>query len=555
MTSANEFKEKGNKALAAGKEKEAVEHYSAAIALDPSNHVFFSNRSAAYCKLQAYQKALEDANECIKLNPTWSKGYGRKASALEFLGRFADAVDVYEEGLKIDPGNEQYKDAMENALKSVNRAERAMPNMFGVADLFTKLENDPRTKDFAKDQSFVDTIKTLQDNPNAIMQHLSDPRVMSALSVIMGVDVSGGDAPPPPPSGVRQQAWEETPRPPPKPKSPVATPKEEPMEVPLSSDEKEAIALKEQGNTAYKAKKFEEALELYGKAFVKDGTNMSVLTNMAAVYFEQEKYRDCISKCEEAIEVGRENRADFKLIAKAYARIANAHTKLNQQREALKFYQKSLSEHRDPTIVKKVQQIEKQLKDEKEKAYVDPEKAEEERQRGNEAFTKGDYPGAVGAYTEAIKRNPDDAKIYSNRAAAYSKLMEFSLAMKDCDKCIELDANFIKGHLRKGHICIALKNYQKAIEAFEKAQSLDSTNQEANDGYRQAMMAMNSDPEAVRKRAMEDPEVQAIMADPAMRMILEQMQREPGSLQDHLKNPDLAKKLRKLIEAGLIAIR
>ena len=73
MTTANEFKEKGNKALAAGKEKEAVEHYSSAIALDSSNHVFFSNRSAAYCKLQEYQKALEDANECIKLKPDWSK--------------------------------------------------------------------------------------------------------------------------------------------------------------------------------------------------------------------------------------------------------------------------------------------------------------------------------------------------------------------------------------------------------------------------------------------------------------------------------------------------
>jgi len=327
------------------------------------------------------------------------------------------------------------------------------------------------------------------------------------------------------------------------------------MEIPQTDEEKEAVKLKELGNAAYKAKKFDEALEHYGKAFEKDGTNMSILTNTAAVFFEQEKYAECISKCEEAVEVGRQNRADYKLIAKAYARIANAHTKLNQSAEALKFYQKSLTEHRDPAILKKVQQMEKAVKEEQAKAYLDPAKAEEERQKGNDMFTKGDYPGAVKAYTEAIKRNPEDAKIFSNRAAAYSKLMEFNMALKDCDKCIELDPTFIKGHIRKGHICIALKNYQKAIEVFEKAQSLDSSNQEAVEGYRQAMMAMNSDPEAVRKRAMEDPEVQAIMSDPAMRMILEQMQREPASLQEHLKNPALAKKLRKLIEAGLIAIR
>jgi len=569
MTSANDFKDKGNEAMKAGNAKEAVEHYSSAIALDGDNHVFFSNRSAAYCKLEQFDKALEDANECVKVNPKWGKGWSRKASALEFLGRHSDALEAYEEGLKVDPNNQQLKEGQANAMKNASRGERSMPNMFGAPDLFSKLEKDPRTKDFVNDPSFVATMKTLQSNPNAIMQHLSDPRVMSALSVIMGVDVTGDGAPEPnhpamaerqrQQRAARQQAWgEETTTPTTtkkEPTPPKAKPKEEPMEVPMSDEEKQAVKFKEQGNAAYKAKKFDEALEHYEKAFSKDGTNMSVLTNMAAVFFEQEKYVECISKCEEAIDVGRENRADFKLIAKAYARIANAHTKLSQTAEALKFYQKSLSEHRDPAIVKKVQQIEKALKEEQATAYLDPAKAEEERQRGNDMFTKGDYPGAVKAYSEAIKRNPNDAKIFSNRAAAYSKLMEFNMALKDCDKCIELDPDFIKGYIRKGHICIALKNYQKAIEVFEKAQSLDAGNQEAVEGYRQAMMAMNSDPEAVRKRAMEDPEVQAIMADPAMRMILEQMQREPGSLQDHLKNPHLAKKLRKLIEAGLIAIR
>ena len=46
------------------------------------------------------------------------------------------------------------------------------------------------------------------------------------------------------------------------------------------------------------------------------------------------------------------------------------------------------------------------------------------------------------------------------------------------------------------------------------------------------MMATNANPEEVRKNAMSDPEVQAILRDPAMRMILEQMQSDPRALQE-----------------------
>lgn len=48
----------------------------------------------------------------------------------------------------------------------------------------------------------------------------------------------------------------------------------------------------------------------------------------SAVYYEMKDYEKCIAACEKAVEVGRENRADFKLIAKALTRIGNAYKSL-----------------------------------------------------------------------------------------------------------------------------------------------------------------------------------------------------------------------------------
>ena len=36
----------------------------------------------------------------------------------------------------------------------------------------------------------------------------------------------------------------------------------------------------------------------------------------SAVYFEQGEYDKAITECHEAVDIGRENRADFQLIAK-----------------------------------------------------------------------------------------------------------------------------------------------------------------------------------------------------------------------------------------------
>lgn len=325
--------------------------------------------------------------------------------------------------------------------------------------------------------------------------------------------------PPEPPKPTKKE-----PSPPPKKKS------DEDENLP--ENKKLAKREKEAGNAAYKKKDFETALTHYNKAIEHDPADITFYSNIAAVYFEQKEFRKCIAECEKGIEIGRENRADYKLIAKAFARIGNSYRKLGEYKNAKTFFEKSLSEHRTPEVKTMLSEVEIIIKEEERRAFIDPEKAEEEKEKGNEFFKKGDFSTAIKHYTEAINRNPDDPKLYSNRAACYTKLAAFDLGLKDCEMCTKLDDKFIKGWIRKGKILQGMQQPSKALAAYQKALEIDPTNGEALEGYRTCTMAVHSNPEEVRKKAMNDPEVQSILKDPAMRLILEQMQSDPKAVQE-----------------------
>jgi stress-induced-phosphoprotein 1 len=60
--------------------------FTQAIAIEPENHVLYSNRSAVYAATSEYQKALDDANKATEIKPDWAKGWSRKGTACRGMG-------------------------------------------------------------------------------------------------------------------------------------------------------------------------------------------------------------------------------------------------------------------------------------------------------------------------------------------------------------------------------------------------------------------------------------------------------------------------------------
>ncbi|OBZ71939.1 Heat shock protein sti1 [Grifola frondosa] len=585
---ATELKDQGNKAFQAKDYDKAIDLFSQAIALDPSNFVLFSNRSAAHAGKREWAAALQDAEKCISINPAWSKGYARKGAALHGERKYDDAVSAYETGLKLEDSP-----ALRKGLKEVQEAKAAdergdgaesfgLGKMFSDPNLLGKLATNPRTQKHLADPAFVQKLQMIQQNPRLAENALQDARMIDVLGVLMGIDMQGfareegsdelppglakADAPkasPPPSQPAASSSSSSASKP-----STSSAKVEEDVEMADETDEdaqarKEAEAEKRLGADAYKTKDFTNAVTHFQKAWDTWPKDITFLTNLAAAYFEQGEFDKCIESCEKAIDEGRSLHADFKLVAKAYGRIGNAYSRKNDLPSAIKFYEKSLTEHRTPDILTKLRDTERAHAEAARVAYIDPTKAEQAREEGNTLFKAGDFAGAVKAYTEAIKRDPQDPRGYNNRANAYTKLFALPEALKDAEQAIKVDPKFVKAYIRKSHVLFSMRDYTKAIEAVQQAADVDADKKHTREIQEQMMKCQQElfsqrgteSEEETLQRAMRDPEIATIMSDPIMQSILQQAQANPAALQDHMKNPTVRQNIMKLINAGIIKTR
>lgn len=580
MASADELKALGNKAIADKNFDDAIDKFTQAIAIQPENHILYSNRSAAYASKKEWDSALKDAEKTTEIKPDWAKGWGRKGAALHGKGDLLGANDAYEEGLKHDANNAQLKSGLASVEKAMQQEAGGFPGaggddpgaglsrMFNDPQLLQKLASNPKTSSYLSDPSFMTKLQQLQKNPQMTTDMFSDPRMIQVLGVMMGVDMEMRDSDPREQGDVpMSDAPAQESNPAADQKMPDLAPEPEELDEEALEKQKakeEAEKEKALGTENYKKRNFDDAIKHYTKAW-ETYKDITYLNNLGAALFEKGDYDACIETCNKAIEEGREIYADFKLIAKSYARIGTAYERKGDLAKAVENYNKSLTEHRTPDVLNKLRAAEKSKTEAAKAAYIDPAKADEAREAGNKKFKESDFPGAVASYTEMIKRAPDDPRGYSNRAAAFIKLFEFPSALEDCDMAIKKDVAFIRAYIRKAQAYFGMRKYSECVDACTEASTIDAEHhkganaREIEQQQQKAFSAMysardNETEEQTRERLQKDPEVMSLMQDPVMQSILQQAQSNPMALQEHMRNPSVRTKIQKLIAAGVIRV-
>lgn len=102
------------------------------------------------------------------------------------------------------------------------------------------------------------------------------------------------------------------------------------------------------------------------------------------------------------------------------------------------------------------------------------------REQGNSFFKAGNYLRAAATYTHAIKEDPDNAALYSNRSAAFLHLSKITKALTDAEMAVKLKPEWDKGYFRKGCALESMQKYEEALTAFKEAAERNSSSGEVS---------------------------------------------------------------------------
>ena len=360
LSTAEQFKEEGNNRYKKGSYKKAVECYTRAIELDPSQAPIYTNRAACNLQLLKYKKVVEDGLKAAQLDPKFSKAYLRAGQGYLQMGKTREAREQFDLALKLEPNSDLYKRERENSLKIekylsngksfleqslYKEASNEMDLAFQIAPhsvplKLCKIEALIGLKELDTAAKEASVILRDIDNNNSEALFLRGQALYYAGSTESGL------------SHVTQAL--------------MIDPDNQKC-LQFRKQIKKIEQLKEEGNKLLRAGKFQESYDEYSKAIEIDPKNANLnavlYCNRAAAATKLGKHQVAIKDATKAIELN-EN------YTKAYIRRGSSYVELEQYEDAMRDYSKAHElDKDDEQVAQKLKEVRKLYKQSKKKDF------------------------------------------------------------------------------------------------------------------------------------------------------------------------------------------
>ena len=89
----------------------AIEDYDAAVELNPKYAEAYNNRGVAYTMLKQHGSAIEACNRAMELNPEYAEAYNNRGNAYAGLNQHGRAIADYDRAVELNP---EYAEAYGN---------------------------------------------------------------------------------------------------------------------------------------------------------------------------------------------------------------------------------------------------------------------------------------------------------------------------------------------------------------------------------------------------------------------------------------------------------
>jgi tetratricopeptide (TPR) repeat protein len=468
------MKKRGDEELKRGNFTAAVGHYTKAIALCGKNPVFlvtlFTDRAFTHARMKEYNKAVDDCNVAIQLNPNYLPAYLCRGYCRFHLQRFSSALDDYERACKLLP-----------------------PTPIPIP-----IPTSTPTSTLANQKS--------SPRPSQAQSQEKSKEMLQQTQILSGKSGQRSKA-----QNVKQQQPQ------------LATqPQQEhdhsqlrPVLQQLKERVQKAREMFARSNKVNKA-----ALEWMGDCKILDESNEPVSSFISSTSKGKDQAVGAVEISAETLPKAAAGPLPTKGKAKQSQEISTPNEKENlQERENAKSTvvdevgkKKPNPANANPIasatskvsaggglggdlppLVPVGEALDSYMPDlENLTGYEAEQQAFREKELGNEAFVSTQYLVALVHYSRAIKLHSRESVFFSNRALVYLKLNRFYEAITDCTASIDRKPS-IKAYARRAAAWVALKEYSLAAEDYRKALYFEPRNQDCLDKLGRCLICMEED--------------------------------------------------------------